>query len=231
MTSAGSTVNGTAAAASNSRRARLADASTIGRVVWCRLGFSVIVPLALLGIREYKSPTQGRDYREGPLGRLVVWLGGLPARIAPALIVASIVIFVGGIVVEDDLTLQTDPVEWVNQDSDVIANLDTLEAETGSSSELGMFFRSDDVFSDETVRAALSAAGLEQRVTLWQSPFTDTALVVTRRRRECRRDEASPDGATAVSGGRVACMAWESLVSATCTAEPGRCDKRTFPND
>ena len=121
----------------------------VGIAVIC-LG-SIIVPLALLGIREYKSPTQGRDYREGPLGRLVVWLGGLPARIAPALIVASIVIFVGGIVVEDDLTLQTDPVEWVNQDSDVIANLDTLEAETGSSSELGMFFRSDDVFSDETV--------------------------------------------------------------------------------
>jgi hydrophobe/amphiphile efflux-3 (HAE3) family protein len=112
---------------------------------------SIIVPLALLGIREHKSPTHGRDYREGPLGRLVVWLGDLPAKIAPLLVVASIVIFVGGILVEDDLTLQTDPVEWVNQDSQVIADLDTLEAETGSSSELGMFFRSDDVFSDEAV--------------------------------------------------------------------------------
>ncbi len=41
---------------------------------------SIIVPLAVLGIREYKSPTKGRDFREGPLGRLVVWLGALPAR-------------------------------------------------------------------------------------------------------------------------------------------------------
>ena len=31
---------------------------------------SIIVPLALLGIREYKSPTKGKDFREGPLGRL-----------------------------------------------------------------------------------------------------------------------------------------------------------------
>ena len=31
------------------------------------------------GIREYRSPTTGKDFREGPLGRLVVKLGGLPA--------------------------------------------------------------------------------------------------------------------------------------------------------
>ncbi len=112
---------------------------------------SIFVPLAALGIREYKSPTKGRDYREGPLGRLVVFLGALPARIAPALILASLVIFVGGILVEDKLTLQTDPIQWVNQDTQVIRDLDVLSEETGSSSELGMFFRADDIFSDDTV--------------------------------------------------------------------------------
>ncbi|MGH9276235.1 MAG: efflux RND transporter permease subunit, partial [Acidimicrobiales bacterium] len=121
----------------------------VGIAVICMC--SIFVPLAALGIREYRSPTKGRDYREGPLGRLVVWLGALPAKVAPALIVASIVIFVGGIIVEDKLTLQTDPVEWVNQDTQVIKDLDVLGDETGSSSELGMFFRSDDIFSDETV--------------------------------------------------------------------------------
>ena len=45
---------------------------------------SIILPLAILGIREYKSPTKGRDFREGPLGRLVVWLGSIPARAAVA---------------------------------------------------------------------------------------------------------------------------------------------------
>ena len=41
---------------------------------------SIIGTLAVLGIREYKSPTKGRDFREGPLGRLVVWLGSVPAE-------------------------------------------------------------------------------------------------------------------------------------------------------
>jgi predicted RND superfamily exporter protein len=112
---------------------------------------SIILPLAILGIREFRSPTRGKDFREGSLGRLVVWLGGLPAASAIPLAVASVVIFFWGIAVEDDLTLQTDPVEWVNQDSEAIHNLETVEEETGSSSELGVFVTSDDVFSDEFV--------------------------------------------------------------------------------
>jgi uncharacterized protein len=112
---------------------------------------SIIAPLAFLGIREYKSPTKGRDFREGPLGRLVVFLGAIPARTAPILIIASILIFAGGVIVEDKLVLQTDPIQWVNQDTQVIRDLDTLDREVHSSSELGIFFRSDDLFSDETV--------------------------------------------------------------------------------
>ncbi len=42
---------------------------------------SIITPLAVLGMREYRSPTKGKDFREGPLGRLVVWLGGLPWKL------------------------------------------------------------------------------------------------------------------------------------------------------
>src|SRR5262245_11119665 len=113
---------------------------------------SIIVPLAALGIREYKSPTKGRDFRTGPLGRLVVWLGSLPASVAIYLSVASIIIFAGGIIVEGKLELQTDPIKWVNQDSTVIHNLHTLDRETGSSSELGMFVQSKDVFDDKTVQ-------------------------------------------------------------------------------
>ncbi|HYD10272.1 MAG TPA: MMPL family transporter [Acidimicrobiales bacterium] len=121
----------------------------VGITVIC-LG-SIVIPLATLGIREFKSPTQGRDFREGALGRLVVWLGKLPAKAAVPLTVVSVVVFAGGILVEDDLELQTDPVEWVNQDTQVIEDLDTIEREVGSSSELGMFVQSDDPFSDETV--------------------------------------------------------------------------------
>ncbi len=121
----------------------------VGIAVICMC--SIFVPLAALGIREYKSPTKGRDYREGPLGRVVVWLSGVPTKLAPILIVASIVVFTGGALVEGKLTLQTDPIQWVNQKSQVIKDLHVLDEETGSSSELGMFFRSKDVFSDETV--------------------------------------------------------------------------------
>ncbi len=111
---------------------------------------SIFAPLAFLGIREYKSPTEGRDFREGALGRFVLFLGAMPARIVPVLILASVVIFASGIVVEDKLVLQTDPIQWVNQDTQVIRDLDTLDREVHSSSELGIFFRSDDIFSDET---------------------------------------------------------------------------------
>ncbi|HEY8547209.1 MAG TPA: MMPL family transporter [Acidimicrobiales bacterium] len=112
---------------------------------------SIIMPLSILGIREYRSPTRNRPYTEGRLGQLVVWLGGLPHRVGLPLAVASVVVFLGGMAVEDRLTLQTDPERWVNQDSEVIRKIDGLKAETGSSSELGVFVESDDVFSDETV--------------------------------------------------------------------------------
>lgn len=121
----------------------------VGIVVICVT--SIVAPLALLGIREYRSPTKGRDYREGPLGRLVVRLGSLPSKAAVPLCIFSVVVFGGGILVEGRLVLQTDPIQWVNQDSKVIHDLHTLEREVGSSSELGMLVQAPDPFSDKSV--------------------------------------------------------------------------------
>lgn len=116
---------------------------------------SIVLPLATLGIREFRSPTVGRDFREGMLGRLVVRLGGLPAAAAIPLVVASIVIFSWGIVVEDRLVIQTDPIRWVNQESQVIRDLRTVEREVGGSSELGVFVTSGasgrDLLADQAV--------------------------------------------------------------------------------
>ena len=64
---------------------------------------SIILPLATLGIREYKSPTKGGDYSEGFLGRFVVRLGSLPSGVAVPLAVVSVIILVGGLSVEDEL--------------------------------------------------------------------------------------------------------------------------------
>jgi len=113
---------------------------------------SIVMPLATLGIREHRSPTHGRDFREGVLGRLTVKLGSLPQSFALPLAAASVVIFVGGVLVEDKLQLQTDPVQWVNQDSATIKDIHTIENEVGTSAELGVFVQSADVFTDENVR-------------------------------------------------------------------------------
>jgi hydrophobe/amphiphile efflux-3 (HAE3) family protein len=112
---------------------------------------SIIGTLAVLGIREYKSPTKGHDFREGPLGRLVVWLGSLSPRTAVPLAVASVAIFAAGLAVEGKLVLQTDPIQWVDQKSQVIKDLHVLDTQTGSSSELGVFVQSKDTFDDKTV--------------------------------------------------------------------------------
>lgn len=110
---------------------------------------SIINPLAWLGLREYRSPTKGRDFREGALGRLVVWLGSASPKMAKYFAVASLIVFFGGIAVESKLIIQTDPEKWVNQSSAVLKDLHTLSDETGSSSELGIFVRTKAKFEGD----------------------------------------------------------------------------------
>ena len=113
---------------------------------------SIVMPLAALGIREYRSPTTGRDFRQGALGRLTVWLGSLPQAWAIPLAVASVAIFIGGIAVEDDLQLQTDPIEWVDQSSQTVQDIHTIEDEVGTSGELGVFVETDDLYTNENLQ-------------------------------------------------------------------------------
>lgn len=112
---------------------------------------SIIGTLAALGIREYKSPTKARDFREGALGRLVVFLGGMPAVVAPALVIVSVVVFLGGVLVEDKLKIETDPIAWVNPDSTAVRQIHAVEDQVGISSELGIYVQARDVFSDRVV--------------------------------------------------------------------------------
>jgi hydrophobe/amphiphile efflux-3 (HAE3) family protein len=113
---------------------------------------SIVIPLAVLGIREYRSPTKGRDFREGFLGRLTVKMGSLSPKVAPPLIILSLLIFFGGVIVEGKLKLQTDPIQWVNQSSQTIKDIHSVEDEVHSSNELGVFVTSDNVFSDENIK-------------------------------------------------------------------------------
>ena len=111
----------------------------------------IVLSVAVLGNREYRSPTPPRDYTRDAVAAGVVKLGGLPKAAVPVLLVASVAVFAGGAIVEPKLDIQTDPEEWVDQDLQVIADIDHLREEVGSSSELGIFIQSDDPFSDETV--------------------------------------------------------------------------------
>jgi hydrophobe/amphiphile efflux-3 (HAE3) family protein len=125
---------------------------TVGIIAICVS--SIINPLAALGIREYRSPTKGRDFSEGALGRMVVRLGSLPASSALILAVLSVAVFVAGSVLEPKLKLETDPINWVNQDTQVIKDLRHIEEQVGGSSELGVFVQSDDggsLYTDEVV--------------------------------------------------------------------------------
>ncbi len=129
----------------------------VGIVVICIC--SILLPIAFLGMREFRSPTKGRDFREGGLGKLTVKLGSLPKWTAVPFAIASIVIFAGGVLVEGDLVIKADPVQWVDQSSDTIKKINTIEDQTGSSSELGVFVRSDDVYDQETVTYVHDLAG------------------------------------------------------------------------
>ena len=66
-------------------------------------------------------------------------------------LVGCLVLGLGGAIVDPMLDLQTDPEEWVDQDSQVVADIDLLKEEVGSSSELGMYIETEEPFSDEAV--------------------------------------------------------------------------------
>lgn len=139
---------------------------------------SIVVPLAALGIREFRSPTTGRDFTHERLARLVVWLGSLPRKLAVPLAVGSVIVFVGGVLVEDQLRIQSDPEEWANQDTQVIRDIDTLKRETGSSAELGVFLEADDVFSDETA-AFVTGFANEKLAERPEDLLTSSSIVTT----------------------------------------------------
>jgi hydrophobe/amphiphile efflux-3 (HAE3) family protein len=112
---------------------------------------SIIATLAILGIREYKSPTKGKDFSQSRMARLVVFLGSLPVRAALPLAGLAIVVFLGGVAVEGSLHIQTDPIQWVNPHSPAIKDIDTLKAGTGSDNELAINVTSTHPFSNQTV--------------------------------------------------------------------------------
>jgi hydrophobe/amphiphile efflux-3 (HAE3) family protein len=113
--------------------------------------FSMIATLAILGIREYRSPTRGKDFSRGRLSRIVVFLANLSPRVAVPAAVLSILIFVAGVAMEGKLVLQTNPIQWLNPNSQAIKDINALKAASGSDNELGVVVTTDRPFSNQTV--------------------------------------------------------------------------------
>jgi len=119
----------------------------IGVVVLLAVG--IVVTTSALGIREWTTPTTKRG--QSVVERIVVWLGGLPTKFGLPLIIIAAVLFVGGVLAEGSAKIESDPVKWIDQDSQVVADIDRLEDETGSSSTLGVLVVANNVYDQDVI--------------------------------------------------------------------------------
>ena len=109
----------------------------------------IVIPASALGIREYKKPTEVRP--ESIVEKIVVKLGALPTSWGLPLLIVSAVLFFGGVLVEDRAKIESDPIKWVDQDSQVVKDIQQLEAETGFSSTLGILVAANNVFDQQVI--------------------------------------------------------------------------------
>jgi len=106
------------------------------------LAAGIIIPLALLGARERKSPTT-KEPKESWVEGTVGFLGSLPKWAVMPLVLIAVVIPVLGLVMETGSRIESDPINWANQSSTAIKNARTLEHEVAFASTLGVFVQSD----------------------------------------------------------------------------------------
>lgn len=107
----------------------------------------IVLPTTILGVREYRSRTG--DVAESRVERFVVWLGGLPPKAAVPLVVLSALLFVGGVAMEGRFEIESDPVRWINQDTQTVRDLATLEEATGFSSTLSVLVSANNVLDED----------------------------------------------------------------------------------
>jgi predicted RND superfamily exporter protein len=110
----------------------------------------IVVPASLLGIREYVDRSKG-PREDNWIERLVVGLGSLPTKVAPILAVAGVGLFVGGILIEGRTRIESDPIRWIDQGSEVVSDINKLEDETGFSSTLGILVQANNVFDQQVI--------------------------------------------------------------------------------
>lgn len=105
----------------------------------------IVLPTAILGIREYRVPTSHRG--ASLVERVVVRLGSAPQWTVVPMIVASVALFVGGIALEGNFEIESDPQKWIDQESQTIADVETLQDDTGFSTTLGILVEANNVMA------------------------------------------------------------------------------------
>jgi hypothetical protein len=113
------------------------------------VGVGIVITTAILGIREWSAPTEERG--ASLVERAVVKLGGLPTKAGLGLLILSVFLFVGGVLVESQMKIQSDPIKWIDQDSEVVTDIDFLTAETGFQTTLGVVVKANNVFDQEVI--------------------------------------------------------------------------------
>ncbi|MDW3217562.1 MAG: MMPL family transporter [Acidimicrobiales bacterium] len=114
----------------------------VGIVVILVIG--IVVPTAILGIREYKARTTSLT-EPTRVERAIVKLGGLPQKAVVPVMVLSVGVLIAGIALEDQFEIQSDPVRWVNQDTQTVRDLETLKEETNFESTLGILIEANNI--------------------------------------------------------------------------------------
>ncbi len=109
----------------------------------------IVVPASALGIREYKKRTEVRP--ESIVEKIVVKLGSLPTSWGLGLLIASALLFFGGVLVEDRAKIESDPIKWVDQSSQVVKDIGQLEEETGFSSTLGVLVAANNIYDQDVI--------------------------------------------------------------------------------
>jgi hypothetical protein len=109
----------------------------------------MVLTASALGIREYTKRTEVR----GPsaVERVVVKLGGLPTRFGLPLVILAAVLFVGGVLAEGRAKIESDPIKWIDQDSQVVKDITFLEDETGFSSTLGILVAANNIYDQDVI--------------------------------------------------------------------------------
>ena len=109
----------------------------------------IVVTASALGIREHTKRTEERP--ASLVERVVVKLGGLPTKLGLPLVILAAVLFIGGVLAESRTKIESDPIKWIDQDSEVVKDIGFLEDETGFSSTLGILVAANNIYDQQVI--------------------------------------------------------------------------------